>query len=186
MKKLVKDLGLPVEKIHACKNGCMLYWKDDVDLEYCKFCGDSRYKSARGRDPYRKKSPYAVLSGGSMCHPSNAKAWKHFDRMYLDFAEESRNVRLGLCTDGFAPHASDRCVLGNIDRRVAAVVACGCENVRSCRRSGFHDAGSIDVDCNDLPAYGMAFGWSTAGVMGCPVCMDGTRAFHLQHGRKAC
>ncbi|KAL0285590.1 UNVERIFIED_CONTAM: hypothetical protein Sangu_2772600, partial [Sesamum angustifolium] len=47
-KKLVKDLGLPVEKIRACKNGCMLYWKDDVDLEYCKFCGDGRYKLARG------------------------------------------------------------------------------------------------------------------------------------------
>ncbi|KAK4409350.1 hypothetical protein Sango_0008000 [Sesamum angolense] len=45
-KKLVKDLDLPVEKIHACKNGCMLYWKEDVDLEYCKFCGDGRYKLA--------------------------------------------------------------------------------------------------------------------------------------------
>ncbi|KAL0373082.1 UNVERIFIED_CONTAM: hypothetical protein Scaly_0989800 [Sesamum calycinum] len=44
-KKLVKDLGLPVEKIQACKNSCMLYWKD-VDLEYCKFCGDARYKPA--------------------------------------------------------------------------------------------------------------------------------------------
>ncbi|KAL0456081.1 UNVERIFIED_CONTAM: hypothetical protein Slati_0947300 [Sesamum latifolium] len=61
MKKLIKDLGLPVEKIAACKNGCMLYWKDDVDLEYCKFCGDARYKPTRGRDPRRKKSPYAVL-----------------------------------------------------------------------------------------------------------------------------
>ncbi|KAL0417097.1 UNVERIFIED_CONTAM: hypothetical protein Slati_3541600 [Sesamum latifolium] len=39
---------------------------------------------------------------------------------------------------------------------------------------------------NDLPVYGMASGWSTAGVMGCPICMDDTRAFHLQHGRKAC
>ncbi|KAL0405495.1 UNVERIFIED_CONTAM: hypothetical protein Slati_3863400 [Sesamum latifolium] len=39
---------------------------------------------------------------------------------------------------------------------------------------------------NDLPAYGMASGWSTVGVMGCPICMDDTRAFHLQHGRKAC
>ncbi|KAL0423496.1 UNVERIFIED_CONTAM: hypothetical protein Sradi_0884400 [Sesamum radiatum] len=37
-KKLVKDLDLPIEKIHACKNGCMLYWKDNVVLEYCKFC----------------------------------------------------------------------------------------------------------------------------------------------------
>ncbi|KAL0370607.1 UNVERIFIED_CONTAM: hypothetical protein Sangu_0378800 [Sesamum angustifolium] len=39
---------------------------------------------------------------------------------------------------------------------------------------------------NNLPAYGMAYGWSTAGVMGCPVCIDDTRACHLQHGRKAC
>ncbi|KAL0310133.1 UNVERIFIED_CONTAM: hypothetical protein Scaly_2956500 [Sesamum calycinum] len=71
-KKLVKDLGLPVEKIHACKNGCMLYWKDDIDLEYCKFCGDGRYKPARGRDPHRKRSPYAVLRqmrGRYVIHP---------------------------------------------------------------------------------------------------------------------
>ncbi|KAL0440265.1 UNVERIFIED_CONTAM: hypothetical protein Slati_2509500 [Sesamum latifolium] len=47
-KKLIKDLGLPVEKIGTYKNGCMLYWKDDVDLEYCKFCGDDRYKPIRG------------------------------------------------------------------------------------------------------------------------------------------
>ncbi|KAL0396288.1 UNVERIFIED_CONTAM: hypothetical protein Scaly_0077200 [Sesamum calycinum] len=39
---------------------------------------------------------------------------------------------------------------------------------------------------NDLPAYGVASGWSTAGVMGCSICMDDTRAFHLQHSRKAC
>ncbi|KAL0361437.1 UNVERIFIED_CONTAM: hypothetical protein Sradi_3828200 [Sesamum radiatum] len=39
---------------------------------------------------------------------------------------------------------------------------------------------------NDLPTYRMAFGWNTAGVMGCPICMDDTRAFPLPHGRKAC
>ncbi|KAL0342502.1 UNVERIFIED_CONTAM: hypothetical protein Scaly_1912800 [Sesamum calycinum] len=44
------------------------------------------------------------IEKGSMCHPFNAEAWKHFDRMYPDFAKGPRNVRLGLCTDGFAPH----------------------------------------------------------------------------------
>ncbi|KAL0340113.1 UNVERIFIED_CONTAM: hypothetical protein Sradi_4528100 [Sesamum radiatum] len=39
---------------------------------------------------------------------------------------------------------------------------------------------------NDLPAYEMASGWSTVGIIGCPICMDDTSAFHLQHGRKAC
>ncbi|KAL0433204.1 UNVERIFIED_CONTAM: hypothetical protein Slati_2654700 [Sesamum latifolium] len=39
---------------------------------------------------------------------------------------------------------------------------------------------------NDLPGYGMACGWSTNGVMGCPVCMEDTREFYLQNSRKAC
>ncbi|KAL0416718.1 UNVERIFIED_CONTAM: hypothetical protein Slati_3503700 [Sesamum latifolium] len=37
---------------------------------------------------------------------------------------------------------------------------------------------------NDLPTYGLVSGWSTAGIMGCPICMDDTRAFHLQHDRR--
>ncbi|KAL0288256.1 UNVERIFIED_CONTAM: hypothetical protein Sradi_7101200 [Sesamum radiatum] len=32
-KKLVKNLGLPIEKIRVSKNDCLLYWKDGVDLE---------------------------------------------------------------------------------------------------------------------------------------------------------
>lgn len=36
---------------------------------------------------------------------------------------------------------------------------------------------------NDFPAYGMLSGWSTAGVLGCPICMEKSNAFHL-HGRK--
>ncbi|KAL0325046.1 UNVERIFIED_CONTAM: hypothetical protein Sradi_5073900 [Sesamum radiatum] len=39
---------------------------------------------------------------------------------------------------------------------------------------------------NDLPGYGMTSGWSTTGIMGCPICMDDTSAFYLQHGWKAC
>nr|GEU60015.1 hypothetical protein [Tanacetum cinerariifolium] len=38
-----------------------------------------------------------------MSHPSDDEAWKHFDQTYPPFAEETRNVRLGLCTDGFQP-----------------------------------------------------------------------------------
>ena len=34
-------------------------------------------------------------------HCSNSPAWKHFDKIHPSFAVESRNVRLGLCTNGF-------------------------------------------------------------------------------------
>ncbi|GLT26620.1 hypothetical protein SLA2020_016750 [Shorea laevis] len=36
-------------------------------------------------------------------HPMGSEAWKHFDETHPTFAEEPRNVKLGLCTDGFTP-----------------------------------------------------------------------------------
>ncbi|KAK4382816.1 hypothetical protein Sango_2837900 [Sesamum angolense] len=60
-KKLIKDFGLPVEKIDACKNGCMLYWKDHTDLEYCKFGREVRYKPTRERNSNHKKTLYVIL-----------------------------------------------------------------------------------------------------------------------------
>jgi len=43
---------------------------------------------------------------GVMVHPSDGEAWKHFNSVYPHFSAESRNVRLGLCTDGFNPFGS--------------------------------------------------------------------------------
>ncbi|KAK4394091.1 hypothetical protein Sango_1879900 [Sesamum angolense] len=211
-KKLVKDLGLPAEKIHACKNGCMLYWKDDVDLEYCKFCGDGRYKPARGQDTHRKKSSYAVLrylsltprlqrlyssratvshmtwhstyqtAEGSMCHPSDAEAWKHFDKMYPDFTEEPRNVQLGLCTDGFAPHGPSnpkRLINVYLEPLIEELLQLWHVGVRMydhARDRAFMMQAALMWTVNDLPAYGMASGWSTVGVMGCSIY-----AWHEEH-----
>ena len=36
-------------------------------------------------------------------HPSDGLAWKHFDQKYPNFAAEPRNLRLGLCANGFIP-----------------------------------------------------------------------------------
>jgi hypothetical protein len=41
---------------------------------------------------------------GELRHPSDGMAWKHFDQVYPEFASEPRNVRLGLCSDGFTPY----------------------------------------------------------------------------------
>jgi len=38
-----------------------------------------------------------------MSHPSDGESWKHFNKVYPNFASEPRNVYLGLCTDGFNP-----------------------------------------------------------------------------------
>ncbi|XP_057770644.1 uncharacterized protein LOC130990427 [Salvia miltiorrhiza] len=43
-KKLLRGMGLPVEKIDCCPNNCMIYWRDDAELVCCKFCNTSRFK----------------------------------------------------------------------------------------------------------------------------------------------
>ncbi|KAF3636948.1 hypothetical protein FXO37_25180 [Capsicum annuum] len=117
-KKLVSKLGLSYNKIHCCINGYMLFYKNDAELENCKFCGHARYKRTLGGKMVsikamhylplipRLKRLYASMSSAShmkwhhenrrppgvLSHPSDGEAWKHFDRTYPDFASEPRNI----------------------------------------------------------------------------------------------
>ncbi|KAL0300253.1 UNVERIFIED_CONTAM: hypothetical protein Scaly_3053500 [Sesamum calycinum] len=146
-----------------------------------------------------------------------------FDRRYHDFATEPHNVRLGLFTDGFAPHGqydhtysccpiiytpynlpprmcmSYKYVPGpsNLKRLIDVYLEPLIEELQNLWHVGvlmwdsvkneiFTMHAALMWTVNDLPAYGMAFGWSTVGVIGCPVCMEDTRAFFLQNGRKSC
>ena len=43
------------------------------------------------------------IKEGVLRHPADAEVWKIFDKMYPDFANEPRNVRLGLSSDGVNP-----------------------------------------------------------------------------------
>ena len=44
-----------------------------------------------------------VQRDGEVAHPSDARAWKHFNKVHADFATNIQNVYHGLCTDGFSP-----------------------------------------------------------------------------------
>jgi hypothetical protein len=138
-KKFLKDMGLGYEKIPACRNDCMLFWKENKDLESCLKCGQSKWKDEVHLDDYgenipaSKKSPVKVLrwfpliprlqrlfmshrtaqnmrwhaegrtKDGVLRHPADGEAWRSFDNLHPDFASDSRNVRLGLLSDGFNP-----------------------------------------------------------------------------------
>jgi hypothetical protein len=53
-------------------------------------------------DKHMKWQAQRKLEDGYMSDPRDGDAWQHFDKSYPDFAKEVRNVRLGLCTDGFS------------------------------------------------------------------------------------
>ncbi|XP_039145548.1 uncharacterized protein LOC120282765 [Dioscorea cayenensis subsp. rotundata] len=262
-RKTMNELGLPVVKIDACKNGCMLYWKHDATEVSCKFCDEPRYKQVKGRhrlpnDHAHKMIAQAILrylpltprlqrlyasnatathmtwhatherNEGVMQHPSDAEAWEHFDRTYPDFAQEPRNIRLGLCADGFAPHGQfgrtySCCPVvvtpynlppGMCMKRPYMFLTLICPGPKNPKKNidvflqplidelnnlwvfgemtydiskseYFRMKAALLCTINDFPAYGMLSGWSTAGVLGCPICMESSNAFHLQHGRKA-
>ncbi|XP_004289296.1 PREDICTED: uncharacterized protein LOC101297488 [Fragaria vesca subsp. vesca] len=131
-KKILGDLGLDCVKIHACKNNCGLFYGDYKDAIYCPICNGPRYDEDASSDK-GKPVPVKVLryfsltprlqrlymlsktaeemrwhslpreDDGVLRHPSDGEAWKSFDASFPDFAEDVRNVRFGLTTDGFNP-----------------------------------------------------------------------------------
>ncbi|CAM8999536.1 unnamed protein product [Rhodiola kirilowii] len=128
VKKVLKNLGLGYETIHACEHGCILYYKEFQDHVICPVCGSPRYAQRGSKSKVPKKTvKYFPLTrrlqrlymtphiAGQMRwhadrkvndkeyirHPADGESWKTFDKDYPEFASEIRNVRLGLATDGF-------------------------------------------------------------------------------------
>ncbi|WJX35324.1 hypothetical protein P8452_23334 [Trifolium repens] len=243
-KQLVSKLGLGVKRIDCCINGCMLFYSNefgvsDEDLDCCKFCEEPRYcgkKNSRAsrRKPVPRKSMFylpivsRLQSSGELRHPSDGLAWKHFDLANPDFASEPRNVRLGLCSDGFTPYTQvsatpyscwpvivtpynlppEMCMskpymflsavipgpssptvgidiylqplIDDLKRLWEGVVTYDIS-----RKRNFKMKAALMWTINDFPAYGMLSGWGTHGRLGCPICMEDTKAFTLKNGGKA-
>ena len=66
-KKFLRDMGLGYEKIPACHNNCILFWKDGKKLDSCVKCGQSKWKDEVHLDEdgqpisSSKKCPVKVL-----------------------------------------------------------------------------------------------------------------------------
>jgi hypothetical protein len=126
-----RDLGFGYEKIHACKNDCVLFWKEHANKVECPKCKTSRWSSGNGRKsnipqkvlryfPIKPRLQQLFMSkdtaeemrwhkdkreddGNTLRHPADSIVWKEFDKEYDWFASDPRNVRLGLASDGFNP-----------------------------------------------------------------------------------
>nr|XP_016451210.1 PREDICTED: uncharacterized protein LOC107775916 [Nicotiana tabacum]XP_016451216.1 PREDICTED: uncharacterized protein LOC107775916 [Nicotiana tabacum]XP_016451223.1 PREDICTED: uncharacterized protein LOC107775916 [Nicotiana tabacum] len=61
-KKVIRDLGLSYQKIDACINDCMLYWKEDNLLDSCKVCGASRWKIDKHSGEAKNKNGKKIAS----------------------------------------------------------------------------------------------------------------------------
>ncbi|XP_021746191.1 uncharacterized protein LOC110712080 [Chenopodium quinoa] len=174
--KIVKGLELSHQKIDACPKGCMLFWKDDGQLSACRVCGSDRYKQTskgslvplnvlfyfpitpRLQRLFATKNISEEMTWHSKnprvqgtAHPSDSEAWKHLDSRFPKFAFEPRNVRLGLCTDGFAPH-----------EELKLLWEVGVTTYDISMKQNFNLRAAILWTVSDFLAYGMLSGWVTA------------------------
>ncbi|KAL2240246.1 UNVERIFIED_CONTAM: hypothetical protein Sindi_0665800, partial [Sesamum indicum] len=145
------------------------------------------YKITREQNPNRKKTPYAILSylpitplrqrlyaseetvehmtwhvnhqmeDGSMLHPSDVEAWRHFDRTYPNFAVKPYNIRFGLCMDGFARHGQ----YSSADEGLQNLWYVGVLTRNNAKNETFMMHAPLMWTVNDLPAYG----WCLDGVL---------------------
>ncbi|XP_070010780.1 uncharacterized protein [Nicotiana sylvestris] len=121
------------------------------------------------------------------CCEKDGEAWKHFDRLFPNFASEPRNIRLGLCADGFIPFSVSAAPYScwpvfvtpyNLPPELCV------ETYDISTKQNFRLHAALMRTINDFPAYGILYGWSTAGKLACPTCMEETKAFTLKHGGK--
>ncbi|XP_024010078.1 uncharacterized protein LOC112085202 [Eutrema salsugineum] len=133
VKKFLKSFHMGYEKIHACVNDCCLFRKGLKKLDNCPKCKTSRWKTNFQTGELKKGVPQKVLryfliiprlkrmfrseqtakelrwhftnksNDGKLCHPVDSVTWDQMNSKYPLFAAESRNIRLGLSTNGFNP-----------------------------------------------------------------------------------
>nr|XP_027067486.1 uncharacterized protein LOC113693107 [Coffea arabica] len=103
-EKLMKELGLGYDKYDACPNDCTLYWGVDARRKHCETCKESRWvKSENDPTGHMRWHAEGRTKDGNMRHPADSLSWQTFDFHHLEFSQDSRNVRLGLASDGFNP-----------------------------------------------------------------------------------
>ncbi|XP_020422932.1 uncharacterized protein LOC109950000 [Prunus persica] len=228
--KMLKDLGLGHEKIDACIYDCALFYKEHKSKDKCPVCDEPRYKPSTSKKktmvpqkvlryiPLKPRLQRLFMSEhtsghmrwhknkrvddeGVMRHPADSIAWKEFDKMYPEFAEEPRNIRLGLATDGFNPFgnmstsysmwpvmAQIKAPGKELDVYLRPLIdelkelwEQGIETYDKFTDTRFNMRAPVIWTINDFPAYGNLSGWSTKGYKACPVCLEDTTSTKLRN-----
>ncbi|XP_074289447.1 uncharacterized protein LOC141614599 [Silene latifolia] len=127
-KKILCSMSLPYEKIHACRNDCVLFRNEYVLLKNCPTCNVSRYKKEGVTAKVLWYFPiiprfhrlflnardaelllwhhFERIKDDKLRHPADSPHWRFIDGKFPEFGKEVRNLRLALSTDGMNPFRS--------------------------------------------------------------------------------
>jgi hypothetical protein len=131
MKAMLWKLGFGYESIDVCRYDCALFRDDHKDDDHCPVCGFTRWKvnkDCRKKVPHKVLCYFPIIPRlqrlfmskqraqytrwhkekrvpveNEMRHPADGEAWKDFNETFKSFADDPRNLRLSIGTDGFNP-----------------------------------------------------------------------------------
>ncbi|XP_054797583.1 uncharacterized protein LOC129302714 [Prosopis cineraria] len=130
------------------------------------------------------------LSDRKLRHLADSPQWKTIDHIFPQFGSDSRNLRLGLCTDGINPYGPKQ-PGNNIDIFLAPLIEDlkmlweeGVDVFDAYKQEHFKLRVMIFTIINEFPAYENLSGYSVKGHNACPICEEDTHYHQLKHGRK--
>lgn len=131
LKTMIRRLGLEHERIHSCPNGHILYEGDQNSaLTECPRCLHPRFVAGSTTIPHAVTRYFPVIpklqrlykcpkvvdllkhfEGASMDSTimksiADSFQWREVSRMYPEFRDVQKSLRLGLVADGVCPHGN--------------------------------------------------------------------------------
>ncbi|XP_052152536.1 uncharacterized protein LOC127770769 [Oryza glaberrima] len=188
-KKLICPLSLGVQKIHACKNHCILYRKEYADLECCPTCGTSRYKmgnwpvDSECTDPDSDKGKRGKIPSMVMWYLPIKDRLKRLysnptDAELMRWHQESRKIdgpnQPGIDIDVF---------LEPLMENMEELWKEGLRLWDEFKREHFNLRAIIFVTINDLPAN-FSLSGQIKGKTGCLICLEKTLYKYLTSSLK--
>ncbi|WVZ83514.1 hypothetical protein U9M48_030656, partial [Paspalum notatum var. saurae] len=202
LQKVVRDLGLDYQKIDACKNDCVLFWKDYAELDKCPNCGESRWKSNKGCGQgdvapcgrTKKLVPQKILRYFPLTPRLQRLCMAEPTASHMRWHKEE------CVDDGIMRHPADSKTWKHFDA-LHPHFASDPRDVRlGLASDGFNPFGLMNVSYrNNIDVYLQPLiaelcelwtvvlsGWSTKGRLACPYCHISPEYLWLKFGCKHC
>ncbi|XP_074326600.1 uncharacterized protein LOC141664542 [Apium graveolens] len=188
VKKMISGLNMGYEKIDACENDCMLFYKENTDGDEWK-AFDARFprfaKEARnirlglssdGFDPFR--DPLA----------RDYTVWPVVMVVYNlppSMCMKAPYMFMPLIIPGPTDPTKDLHVyLRPLIDELKMLWHTGVETYDRSSRTNFQTRAALIWTISDFPALAMLSGWSTKGKLSCHVCSGDVKGFQLKNGGK--
>ncbi|KAK6778393.1 hypothetical protein RDI58_025111 [Solanum bulbocastanum] len=191
--ELLKDGSQELYEGSKClSNDCMLYWKDDVNAETCKYCHTSRWKPKKKSNTDHSPTtslasdgfnPFGTMSTSHsiwlvILVPYNLPPW---------LCMKQPNFILSMIIPGLrAPENNIDIYVQPLIKELKELWSDGVDTFDSLKNEMFRMRAAFMWKVSDFSGLDSLSGWNTHTGLSCPSCNFDAEPCRLPHSRKWC